>query len=227
VARHERTPPTDELAAQAELRQQLVQAVLDLHEPYRSTILLSFMEELSPSVIAARTGTCPATVRSRLKRALDQLRRRCSGSGQRGWCRGLFGVLLLCLRPRTTGLGLGLKKGAAYAALVVFSVSVGSLARVTILERSGQVATRIPARLQAALPEPRPETESRLSPRARGSQAHPAASRALRKPGTEAVYVNPFDVVIEVLTRVADGVRKLGEHELEGSNARAGPPYPR
>jgi hypothetical protein len=225
VARHERTPPTDELAAQAELRRKLVQAVLDLHEPYRSTILLSFMQDLSPSVIAARTGTLPATVRSRLKRALDQLRRRCAGSRHRCWCLGLFGVLRT--RTRAAVLGLGLKKGAAYAALVLFSVSVGSLARVTILERSGDDATRISTRLQAALPEPRPETESLRSLQARGSLAPPGVSRALRKPGTEASSVNLVDVFFEVLSRVADGVRKIEEGERERASADARPQSPR
>ena len=50
--------------------------MLDLSEPYRSTLLLRFFEQLSAEEIARRTGVPPSTVRNRTKRALDSLRER-------------------------------------------------------------------------------------------------------------------------------------------------------
>jgi len=67
-------PSAAELAEQAELQRVLVGAVLALDEPYRSTVLLRYFGDLSARAIAKREGVPEGTVRSRLKRALDQLR---------------------------------------------------------------------------------------------------------------------------------------------------------
>jgi len=74
VARPERTPSAEEVVARAELHAKLVQAVLALEEPYRSTILWRYFENQSAEEIAARAGIDPATVRSRVARAREKLR---------------------------------------------------------------------------------------------------------------------------------------------------------
>jgi len=66
--------PADELVARTELSARVARAVLALGEPARSTVLWRYAEGLSSAEIARRTNTSPATVRSRLKRALDELR---------------------------------------------------------------------------------------------------------------------------------------------------------
>lgn len=76
AARPDRVRSTDELAQEVELQGRLARLVLALDEPYRSTVLLRFVHGLEPAQIAARLGVPPATVRSRLKRALDSLRDR-------------------------------------------------------------------------------------------------------------------------------------------------------
>ena len=68
------SPSTDELVERAETRTAVAQAVLALAEPYRSTILLRFFEELKPREIAARLGVPVETVHTRTGRALAQLR---------------------------------------------------------------------------------------------------------------------------------------------------------
>lgn len=55
----------------------LVVRLLDeLEDPYRSVVRLRFFDELETSEIAARLGRSEATVRSQIKRGLDQLRAR-------------------------------------------------------------------------------------------------------------------------------------------------------
>lgn len=68
--------PADQLAQIEELRARVVAAVDALDEPYRSTLLLRFYENLSPTAIAARTGAPVNTVKTRLKRGLAMLRAR-------------------------------------------------------------------------------------------------------------------------------------------------------
>jgi hypothetical protein len=50
--------------------------VSELEEPYRSTVLLRYAEDLSPAEIGRRQQLPAGTVRWRLKTALDELRRR-------------------------------------------------------------------------------------------------------------------------------------------------------
>lgn len=67
-------PTQDVLVARADLQRKLVDLVLRLDEPYRTTVLLHYCEGV-PLASIARTQDIPAsTVRSRLKIALDQLR---------------------------------------------------------------------------------------------------------------------------------------------------------
>lgn len=74
AAPREATPATDELVARVQMQRAVAEAVLALDEPYRSAILLRFFDRLPPRDIAARLGAPVETVRTRLKRALEQLR---------------------------------------------------------------------------------------------------------------------------------------------------------
>jgi RNA polymerase sigma-70 factor (ECF subfamily) len=76
TARSEGVDATDELVARASVQREIVQAVLELEEPYRSTILLRFFEDVPPRDIAVRQGVPVVTVHSRLRRALALLRER-------------------------------------------------------------------------------------------------------------------------------------------------------
>ncbi len=76
VARPEGGSPVDDVVARAEEHRRVVEAVLTLEEPYRSTILHRYFDDLGPTAIAERTGTPVDTVRTRLNRALGQLRGR-------------------------------------------------------------------------------------------------------------------------------------------------------
>lgn len=64
----------DETAARMDSVARVVAAVARLPEPYRTTIVLRFYDDLSVAEIAARMDAPPATVRTRLTRAYVRLR---------------------------------------------------------------------------------------------------------------------------------------------------------
>src|SRR5262245_28443314 len=91
AARAEAIAPTD-VVAEADAHRRVVDAVMDLAEPYRTALLLRFFEELPPSAIAQRLGVPAETVRTRVRRALGLLRERLdaqSGGDRAAWCAAL------------------------------------------------------------------------------------------------------------------------------------------
>ena len=83
-------PPVtpEELVDRVEIERDVASALLELGEPYRATLLLRYYEDLSAAEIAARLAIPAATVRSRLKRGLAELRARLdakSGGDRRRW----------------------------------------------------------------------------------------------------------------------------------------------
>ncbi len=70
------SPVASEVLERAELQRQLVGMVFDLDEPYRTTVLLRFFEEMSPREIAALQGVDVSTVRRWLRGSLETLRHR-------------------------------------------------------------------------------------------------------------------------------------------------------
>jgi RNA polymerase sigma factor (sigma-70 family) len=79
AARPEAQSSTDEIVARAEAADRVMHAVLELAEPYRSTILLRYVEGVELADIAAQAGVPVETVRTRHKRALATLRERLGG----------------------------------------------------------------------------------------------------------------------------------------------------
>ena len=80
VAREVALPPPppvespDQAVERAELRRMVVEAVLALNEPYRSTVILRFFEEQEVAAIARLTRTGEDTVRTRLRRGVARVR---------------------------------------------------------------------------------------------------------------------------------------------------------
>jgi RNA polymerase sigma-70 factor (ECF subfamily) len=74
AARDEALASTHELVELAARQRELVDALLKLDEPYRTTLLLRFFEALPPRRIAARLGVSVETVHTRQQRGLRRLR---------------------------------------------------------------------------------------------------------------------------------------------------------
>jgi len=107
----EGAPPTAELVEQAEMQREVVSAVVELEEPQRTAVLLRYWRELSPLEIARMQGVPAGTVRSRIHRALAELRRKLDRrfhGDRRAWS----SVLLAWVRA-TDGAQLAAAGGAA------------------------------------------------------------------------------------------------------------------
>jgi RNA polymerase sigma factor (sigma-70 family) len=165
-ARPEGLPPTDEVVARAELHARLVKAVLALEEPYRSTLLLRYFEELPAEEIARRTGIEVATVRSRTARAREKLRASLRANGGEEPERWLAALVAssgagpgLAAPAGTGGLLVGLKLGAVVATIALVALAV--LWRGTSVGHERGAAPTVANEATGAAP---PSTEAELAP---------------------------------------------------------------
>ncbi|MFT3698061.1 MAG: sigma-70 family RNA polymerase sigma factor [Kofleriaceae bacterium] len=120
TAADDRVPTADDLVERMETQRALADAVLALVEPYRSTILLHYVEGLSSADIARRLDVPAATVRQRLKTALDQLRTRLRERDRRGW---MAALIPLARGPATKAVVM--KKSLALAIAVIALLLIG------------------------------------------------------------------------------------------------------
>jgi RNA polymerase sigma factor (sigma-70 family) len=127
AARREAQPSAAEIVEREMARRRVVDAVLSLEEPYRSAILFRWFDDLPPREIARRTDVPVETVKTRLKRGLEQLRARLDREhGERAeW---VIALLPLARAARSTSIaaaiggGLSMKivaKGVVVAAILV------------------------------------------------------------------------------------------------------------
>lgn len=103
AAREAWTPPVDESIAKAQLHRDVVDAVLALREPYRSAVVLRFLDELPLHEVALRLRVPAETARTRIKRGLAHLRQRLD---QRYGGRAAWSALLLPQNPPAPTLPL-------------------------------------------------------------------------------------------------------------------------
>jgi len=122
VARPEAQMSAADLIAEAEVLKGVVIAVLEIEEPYRGTLLLRYFEDLSPREISIRQGIPVETVRTRIKRALEQLRGRLGGDRGR---EGLVLVIAPLLVDRGTDIAAGTAGGLAMGMAAKIGLAVG------------------------------------------------------------------------------------------------------
>jgi RNA polymerase sigma-70 factor (ECF subfamily) len=118
-------PAAAEVVERAQLQRRVVDTVLALDEPYRSTILLRYLDDLAPSAIATRTGVPVDTVKTRLKRGLALVRARLNselGTDEHGLVGALAPLLVSRLAP-PAGVGSG-ATGAARGAETASAAAV-------------------------------------------------------------------------------------------------------
>jgi len=165
-------PTPAELVERLELQRALADEVLALTEPYRSTVLLHFVEGYRSSEIARRLDVPEGTVRRRLKVALEQLRAALDKrpDPKRGWIAALA-ILASATAPRTAhsagAMGaLVMKKVVGIVvALVLLLLALGigivwnrrvTNARVDVhaasKPRGGEQRNAVAASVQAAVP---------------------------------------------------------------------------
>lgn len=119
----------EEVVGRAEVHRLLVEAALELEEPFRQTLLLRFFDGLSSEAIATRLGVPAGTVRWRLKEGLDRLRARLDAKhpgGRREWMLALAPLLFPPPGPWLTA-GVALMEKKTRLALVAAVALVLSL----------------------------------------------------------------------------------------------------
>jgi RNA polymerase sigma-70 factor (ECF subfamily) len=182
AARPEAQPSIEEELAHGEILRGVVEAVLALDEPYRTTVLLAYWRGWDARRIAAETGEPLATVRSRLQRAHAKLRERLDRThGREAWGLALGAVLRGGLEG---GGGGSLAAGGVLAALLVAASFLYTWSRSdsNVSEAdAGQVATAGPEG-SGALPERAPEL-----------------------PGSERTELAPSPAAIRITGTVVDG----------------------
>lgn len=157
----------DEALERLETQSKVLAALRSLDEPYRSTMVLKFLEERSPREIAKRTGVPLKTVQTRLSRGLEHLRRKLDADfegGRQGWLSALLPIARL--GPTWIPVSLGaltlmtpLKLSAAAAAVAcALWIAVGRGSEPA-LETSAAVAAA-----PESAPEHRVEPETPAAP---------------------------------------------------------------
>ncbi len=120
-------PSAAEIAAREEMRRRVVDAVQALDEPWRSTILLRYYENLPHRAVAERLGVPLETMRTRLKRGLALLRARLDA--EQGGKRDAWQLALAPL----AGIEPAALTGATSAAAGGFLAATGLNAKVLSL----------------------------------------------------------------------------------------------
>ena len=88
----ESLPSAARIVEREEARRRMIEVVLELSEPLQTAILLRYYEDLPPRAIAQRLDLPLGTIKTRLKRGLQQLRQsldRKHGGDRNEWCLGL------------------------------------------------------------------------------------------------------------------------------------------
>ena len=156
VARDEGLEATDRLVERVAIHRAIVGAVLDLDEPYRTTVLLRFFEDLPPREIARELGVPVATVQSRLTRALSRLRERLDhahGDDRRAW---LALLLPFAIKPKGP-LVLTLGGVIVNVKLLLVAVSIVLVATVVaVVELGGSASAPLSPEHRLALDERKP-----------------------------------------------------------------------
>jgi RNA polymerase sigma-70 factor (ECF subfamily) len=181
----------------------LTEWVTALPEPYRSTVLARYLQELTPNEIAAATGVPVRTVKTRLQRGLQLLRER--GEQRGGDWRGALAF----------AFGLDAKKAAvvATAAVATGVLTMGATAKVTMVavallvvafaawQLTGPATSAIPParanagsdRAVATLPSAVAAVPASESPSAERTPASPAAPSPVAKAKPDEIGVRVVD----------------------------------
>lgn len=190
----------DELVAQMRLHRRLVDLVVELDEPYRSTIIACFVEGRTSASIAQSLGIPAGTVRKRLHEGLSRLR---AGLDADAGDRKRWAPAVLAFAKG----GVLMAKSTKLVVAVVAALLLASVTTVTVLSVRGggggtSASTRSPettassGATTAGLPMASPATDAQptrapVTEHRATMLAAIAKARELRAPRTTAPTVTP------------------------------------
>ena len=208
-ARVEGLEPTDDLVARMQAQEHIARALLELDEPFRSTLFLRFYDDLQPGEIARRHDVPVATVKSRIHRGLAHMRRRLDqthGENRQSW---VLAVLPLAtqLRPETSllgGVAMNTKLTATALATAALAVT-GTWIALDEADAPAEIQSTATPGLQ---PVSRALSSDRNTPELSDAavEADAPSSRAAIDEGASVALDNPpGDTAIQIVGRVLDG----------------------
>ncbi len=145
-ARFGEAPALEEATERLAMHRQLVETLERLDEPYRSTLLLRYYQELSPRAIAELRGIPLKTVYAQLQRGLGLMRAeldRKSGGDRRQWIAGL----VVCFDLGAPRSGAASSAGSVVA--VMGAAAVLTLGLVAWLGRDAKPASDVRVKVAA------------------------------------------------------------------------------
>lgn len=172
--------PEQDAAERLAVHGELLAAVRSLREPYRTAVVLRYYEDRPPAEIARRLGVPVKTVKTRLARALEELRTALDArhdGGRRAWALALAPLAspssgaapLLLLRQGLAAMGLKTAAAASLlAALALFGIW-------SLRSRGDPLEPRTLAAAAEAPVAPPAEPEADLQPSGDARRATPAA----------------------------------------------------
>jgi RNA polymerase sigma factor (sigma-70 family) len=180
AAAPEPLPSAAEVAAQLAAQRDLLDAVARLDEPGRSTIHARFFEERTPTEIAAALGIPVRTVETRLRRAIERLRKeldeRVEG-GRRAWVGLLVGGSVVAMKTKSA------------SAIAVSALIFATAATVVVTVARHEWTTSKPvAAPPAAVAQATPKS-AEAPPPALVMDVKPVESAPTREPVSTAVSV--------------------------------------
>jgi RNA polymerase sigma factor (sigma-70 family) len=131
------------LIARNEVKQVIADAIEELEEPYRSTIVLRFLEDLSIAAIAEKEGVATGTVGWRIHEGLKRLRHKLdkrSGGDCRPWLAAGVPTLQMRLPETTVAQAATTAQGITMTKAIITSIGViaGGAVAVGIMQHSSQ-----------------------------------------------------------------------------------------
>jgi RNA polymerase sigma-70 factor (ECF subfamily) len=208
ASRDEATASAAEIAELADTHRRVVQAVVELDEPYRVTILLRYFEGLSIEDVAARTASPVETTRSRIKRGVAKLRERLSkelGDDERPWAMALAPLIAA---PRGSTVAAATKGGVVMASTtttmtaVVAALALAGLGAVLVPKwTSSDEKTVAVASDEKPAPPPKPSAGKPVAPPPRAPRPRAKEEPAPAPPGEEARPAASSETVYQRLAK--------------------------
>lgn len=213
-----------DIIERVELERLVVSRVMELPEPFRTTILLRFHEGLKPSAIAQRCGVPVRTVETRLRRALDRLRERldADAGGRAAWMLPLVQSIRITaiegMGVAAMSIGIKAAFGTAIIALLMalFFLDLSDDGRRASAERTdGQDRAVAPgAALQPDAVERNVVPGTAVDPRVRASLLQPHRNADPSSAVTELVLLDPLGLPLAdapIAVQFSDGL-VIGRH---------------
>ena len=130
----------EEMVERETARRKVVDAVNALEEPYRSTILFRYYDDMPPRQIARHLDVPVETVKTRIQRGLERMRRRLDASyegGRKAWCLALAPVVGI----KTATISTGTAAASVLFGALAMSVKTKILVAATLIVLLGLAYT--------------------------------------------------------------------------------------